>query len=107
MSIVMIATAHPHPAHVDEVIDVFCRFIPEVHAEPGCELYALHREGDDLVLIEKWASQEALDAHSAGPVLAELRHHLQGLMRAASDVRTLTPVGDCLGAGAVGAAPVQ
>jgi quinol monooxygenase YgiN len=72
MSVVLVAIITPLPGHADEVIAVFTERIPLVHAEDGCELYALHRAGDKLIMIEKWASRAALDAHSqrasqAGP----------------------------------------
>lgn len=42
--------------------------VEETHAnDPGCLLYALHRDTADpnrLVMVEKWESAEALDAHN-------------------------------------------
>jgi len=43
MSIVVVATITPKPEHTDEVAAAFAGVIPQVHAEDGCELYALHR----------------------------------------------------------------
>ena len=60
MSVVVVATITPLPGHADEVIAAFAETIPLVHAEDGCELYALHRAEDRLIMIEKWASREAL-----------------------------------------------
>lgn len=69
MSIVVVATITPKPEHTDEVAAAFAEIIPQVHAEDGCELYALHRAGDQLIMIERWASPEALDQHSKGAAL--------------------------------------
>ena len=33
---------------------------PKVHAEPGCELYALHEGDGEFVMVERWESAEAL-----------------------------------------------
>ncbi len=59
MSIIILATAFPA---------AFEKAMAAVHeAEPGCLLYALH-EGPDgrLVMIEKYAGQDAVRAHVSG-----------------------------------------
>jgi len=68
----------------------------EVHAEDGCELYALHRAEDRLVMIEKWASPEALSTHSRGPALAAMNPQLAGKVTARPEVIVLqaVPAGD-------------
>ena len=66
MSIVVVATITPKPEHTDAVAAAFAGIIPQVHAEDGCELYALHRAGDQLIMIERWASAEALDRAQPG-----------------------------------------
>ena len=78
MSVVVVATIKPLPEHRDEVIAVFTETIARVHAEDGCELYALHRAEDRLIMIEKWASREALGTHSKGAALAALGPKLAG-----------------------------
>jgi len=55
--------------------------LDEVRTEPGCEQYELFRSTerpDILVLLERWASETALEAHSAlnrtrTPMAPELR----------------------------------
>ena len=64
-----------------------------MHAsEDGCLLYALH-EGPDgrLVMIEKYADQEAVDAHLKGDGLAALGAALKGKLAAPMDVQMLAP----------------
>ena len=42
MSVVVVATVTPLPEHVDAVRQALLAAVPQVHAEPGCELYAMH-----------------------------------------------------------------
>ena len=93
MAVIIVATAYPAPEYREEVIAAFEEVIGKVHAEEdGCELYALH-EGRDgrLVMIEKYASDEAVAAHRAGTGLAALREALGGKLSAPMDVQVLTP----------------
>ena len=78
MSVVVVATITPKPEHTDEVAAAFAEIIPQVHAEDGCELYALHRADDRLIMIERWASADALAVHSRGAALAVLNPKLRG-----------------------------
>lgn len=93
MAVIIVATAFPEPAHREEVIAAFETAEEKVHAEEdGCELYALH-EGPDgrLVMIEKYASDEAVAAHRTGAGLAALAKALKGKLSAPMDVQVLTP----------------
>ena len=66
--------------------------IQRTHADDaGCLLYALHQAPDRLVMIEKWADQAALDAHSRGEGLAQLIADLDGKLTAELEVVNLTP----------------
>ncbi len=96
MSVVVVATVVPRPEHRDEVIAAYIEAIPKVHAEDGCELYALHQAEDRVMMIEKWASREALGAHSQGAALAELRSRLAGKTAGPAEVVVLdgVPAGD-------------
>ena len=92
MSVVVVATIKPLPEHRDEVIAVFTETIARVHAEDGCELYALQQADDRLIMVEKWASQAALDAHSRGAALAGLNPRLAGKVAGPAEVIVLHPV---------------
>ena len=49
--------------------------VVKTHEEPGCLVYAVHRDEADplhLVVVERWRSQEDLDAHLATPHVADL-----------------------------------
>ena len=93
MAVIIVATAYPAPEHREEVIAAFEEAIKKVHAEEdGCELYALH-EGPDgrLVMIEKYASDEAAAAHREAAGLAGLREALNGKLAAPLDLQVLAP----------------
>jgi quinol monooxygenase YgiN len=92
VSVVVVATIKPLPEHRDEVIAAFSETIARVHAEDGCELYALQQADDRLIMVEKWASQEALDAHSRGAALAGLNPRLAGKVAGRPEVIVLHPV---------------
>lgn len=68
--IVHIATL---PGRGAEQVAAFEALAPLVRAEEGCLRYDLHRVADDpdrFVLIERWASAEALAAHDVAPHMA-------------------------------------
>lgn len=102
MSIVVVATLTPKPDAVDAVREALQAAVPAVHAEPGCELYALHEADGAFVMVEKWADDEAMKAHGKAEPLATLGAALAGKLAAAPDIRRLTPLpaGDA-GKGAV------
>jgi quinol monooxygenase YgiN len=52
----------------------------------------LNEAPDRLVMVEKWASQQALDAHAKGPNLAALGPKLAGKVTGAPEVVVLQPV---------------
>lgn len=71
---VMIATMKSHPGKRDELKAQFADMFAAAAAEPGTQAYTLI-EGDDpdtLYFFEQYADQAAMDAHMAGPTLAEL-----------------------------------
>ena len=96
MSVVVVATISPLPEHRDAVRQVLLDTIPRVHDEPGCEFYALQEDGDEFVMLEKWASAEALQTHSTAAALADAGRAMAGKLKGAPDVRTLSavPAGD-------------
>jgi quinol monooxygenase YgiN len=96
MSVVVVATIVPLAEYRDEVILAFKETIEQVHQEDGCELYSLNEAPDRLIMIEKWASPEALAAHSKGASLAALNPKLAGKVAAVPEVVVLqhVPAGD-------------
>ena len=89
---VLIANMFPKPDEFDTVEAAFRDFIDLVHKEDGCELYALNRGKDRLILVEKWRDMDALRAHGAGQNLRQLTEKLEGLLTSEIDVQVLTPI---------------
>ena len=92
MSVVVVATIIPLPEHRDEVIATIAETVAKVHEEDGCELYALHQADDRLMMVEKWASPEALRAHSKGAALAAQAPRLAGKLAGPAEVVVLQAV---------------
>jgi quinol monooxygenase YgiN len=73
--VVVVASLAIKEGKADEAIAGFTPVIEQTHGEPGCISYALHRDNNDpntLVLVERWKSQEDLDAHFTQPYMAEM-----------------------------------
>ena len=96
MSVVVVATITPKADQVDAVRDALLAAVPRVHAEPGCELYAVHEGDGQFVMVERWESPEALKVHGTAEALTTLGSQLADKLDAPLDVRRLTavPAGD-------------
>ena len=95
--VVVVAVATPAEGRGDDVREALLAAVRRVHGEPGCELYALHaREDGAFVMIERWASADALREHGRGEALAELGAALDGALARPLDVTRMTalPAGD-------------
>lgn len=96
MSVVVVAVLTPLDGHIQNVVDAFATVSPKVHNESGCELYALHHDADQVIMIERWTSEADLAAHAAGAAITELNALLADHVAGASDVSVLenVPLGD-------------
>jgi quinol monooxygenase YgiN len=92
LSIVVVATLHPLPGKVEAVADAMRTVIPAVHQEDGCELYAMHSTKDSIVMVEQWASREALAVHAKAAALASLAPLLEGLVSGPATVVVTQPL---------------
>jgi quinol monooxygenase YgiN len=92
VSVVVVATITPLPGQVEAVREAILAAVPAVHEEPGCELYALHEGEGEFVLVERWASADALRVHGSAEALRTLGGQLAGKVAGAADVKRLTPV---------------
>jgi quinol monooxygenase YgiN len=80
--------------------------VPLVHHEPGCELFALHTDGETVFVVEKWATPPDLQGHAAGAAYAQIRAGVSDLVDHAADVWVLDPLSFGEAAkGTIGSAP--
>ena len=87
---VVLATFTPEPKHYGAVKAVILEAIPDVHREPGCELYALHEEtGGHLVLIEKWTTRELWQEHLTLETVQRIRASVEGKLAKETEVLEL------------------
>ena len=73
MPVIVVAIMKPQPGRTQDVLDAFAAVSADVHNEAGCELYATHTDGENVVIIERWTTRADLAAHAAGEPLVELR----------------------------------
>jgi quinol monooxygenase YgiN len=92
VSVVVVAVITPLPEHVDAVREAILAAVPQVHEEPGCELYALHEADGEFVMVERWASADALRVHGKAEALTALGGRLAGKVAGAPVVKRLAPV---------------
>jgi quinol monooxygenase YgiN len=93
MPVIVVATITPKPEYRDDVLAALTDAVGQVHSEDGCELYALHADDDRFVMIERWASPEALRTHGTeSPGLQQLNQALKGKLQGPLDVLRLQPV---------------
>jgi len=79
----------------DAVADILRRLMALSRAEPGCLQYDAHRDPDDehrFFIFERYADQEALDAHAASAHFQELVLGAALPRLASRQRRTLTPL---------------
>lgn len=95
--VVVVATITPQPGQEAAVESALRDAVRAVHNEDGCLRYALHRTLDEparFVMIEKWETAAALDAHGRGEALAELGGRLKELLAGPTDVVRLAALPD-------------
>jgi quinol monooxygenase YgiN len=91
--VIVTAVFVPAPGQRDELVRRLEPAIQEVHEEEGCLLYAIHDAPDgSVVMIEKWASGELLDAHSVGEPVQRLRLAIADVIAAPVQVTKLEPI---------------
>jgi quinol monooxygenase YgiN len=76
----------------DEVIALWPALARQVRAESGCLAYDLHSvlgDANRLLVLERWASVEALAAHGESPHMAEFGQVAAGLVAGAPEVLVL------------------
>ena len=92
MPVVIVASFTAKPESAEAVRAACETAIAEVHDEPGCELYSLHRTGDTFVFIEQWADGDALQAHGKAPAVGVLFGAIGDHLDGAPDIKMLEPI---------------
>lgn len=98
----VVAIITTQPGCREKVLEVFNANVPAVRAENGCVEYGATVDAPDLgrwqtkfgpdtfVVIEKWASAEALSAHAAAPHMAAYAAKVKDML-ASRVIHVLTP----------------
>ncbi len=99
----VVAVITARPGRRPELLRAFQANVPAVRAEDGCIEYIATVDADDagplqtrlgehsFIVVEKWASPEALTAHAASPHMREYAAQTRDLI-AARAVHVLTAV---------------
>ena len=93
--VVVVASFEVQDGKAEEAEAALRETIEATHAEAGCLSYALHRDANapsTFVLIEKWTSQVALDAHMQQPYVAALGEKAAGVLAAPPTIRFCEPI---------------
>jgi quinol monooxygenase YgiN len=100
--IIVLATIELHPGKRPEFLAEFHKIVPKVRAEKGCSEYfpaidtvsGLPVQGpardDIVVVIEKWESITALEAHLIAPHMMEYRPKVKDFVKKVS-LQILSP----------------
>src|SRR5437763_209849 len=93
--VVVVATVEVRPGTEDEAVAALTAGVTGAQGEDGCLTYSLHRDLDEprrFVVVEVWADQAALDAHSREPHLREMLSAVGALVAAPPTILRTTPV---------------
>lgn len=89
----IIAAFQIQPEKTQEAIDIAKELVSETRKERGCDQYDLVQsatEPSQIVILEGWATQEALDAHSASEHFTRLVPKLEALSQTPSVISRFT-----------------
>ena len=82
-SLRVIAQAHAKLDHVAQVREILTALVDVTRREPGCLSYELlqnHADKTEFVVVERWASAAAEQAHFMTPHLLTALQQLSGLL---------------------------
>ena len=100
--IIVLATIELHPGKRADFLAEFRKIVPKVRAESGCHEYfpaidtasGLSVQGpareDTVVVVEKWESVPALEAHLIAPHMMEYRPKVKDFVKRVS-LQILSP----------------
>lgn len=102
MTVHVLAVITAKPGKRAELLELFQANVPNVHAEDGCVEYVATIDAEDapssqtpfgedtFVVVEKWASMDALKAHAAAPHMTAYAARSKDLI-ASRVIHVLTP----------------
>jgi len=91
--VVVTAVFTPIAGARDALVEKLRPAIAEVHKEEGCSLYAIHDAPDGtIVMVERWETEDALDAHAAGEAVRRLDAAIADLIATPVSVTRLRPI---------------
>jgi quinol monooxygenase YgiN len=93
--VVVVATVQVKPESQDEALAAVTTAIQVTHGEEGCIAYALHRDTRDptcFVIVEKWATGDALKEHGETAHLKALFAALGPLLTGPPTITYTSPV---------------
>ena len=91
--VIVTAIFTPVEGRKDALVAALTATIPGVHAEQGCELYAIHDAADGTItMLEKWSSSDDLAAHSDSDAVHALQAAIDGLVVQPVVVTTMSPI---------------
>ena len=82
MALRLIVNLQALPSKTDDMIMTYTSLCPKVRQEPGCEHFEIFQNierPDNFILLETWADQESLTAHSK--LLSERALNLESLRK--------------------------
>lgn len=89
--IVVLAKARAKKGSEERLEKTVRAAMPPTHAETGCLKYSFNRSIEDpeiFVMVERWASKDALDRHLASPHIRELFSKLPDLLAVPMEITT-------------------
>ncbi len=91
MNVTVTARAKAKPGKEKELEAALRAVVPPTHDEHGCLRYAVHRGIEDpasFLVVERWVSKEALDAHLKTPHIQDLFKKVPALVAAPPEIVT-------------------
>ena len=95
--IVVVGSLKARPGKEDEAREALAGSVTPTHAEDGCVLYALHQGAADparFAFVERWESQEQLDAHLGSEHIAAVLARAGELLAEPPDIVAYAPLPD-------------
>ncbi len=93
--IIVVGSLKARPGKEDETREALDSLVAPTHAEDGCILYSLHQGVDDttrFAFVERWESQEKLNAHLGSDHIAAVLAKADELLSEPPDIIVYGPL---------------